>query len=59
MQIIIDRVALDYRFGSVRPPVCPWTLSRLNNHYQFEVIVSVSLISGRMRIIARMQSIGF
>ncbi len=28
------------------------------SHYQFKVFVCVSVISGRMRIIARMRSIG-
>ena len=30
-----------------------------NHHYQSKVIVGVSVISGRLRIIARMRSIGF
>ncbi len=30
-----------------------------NHHYQLKVIVGVSVISGRVRIIAQMRSIGF
>ncbi len=42
----------DNVFGSVRPSVCLFV-------YQSKVFVCVSVISGRVRIIARMQSIGF
>ncbi len=53
--------------ASVCPSVRLCALSQLNrltyekgnrSHYQFKVFVRVSLISGRMRIIARMRSIG-
>ncbi len=60
MEIIIDRVALakqgDYRIGSVRPSVC---LGVPRAHYQSKVAVCVSIISQRMRIIARRRSISF
>ncbi len=42
---------------SVRPSVCAVKSSR--SHYQSKVFVCVSVISRRMRIIARMRSIGF
>ena len=71
--IIIDRVALakqiDNALYSVRPSVClsvdvcgfvlPSAVKSNNHHYQSKVIVCVSVISGRMRIIARMRSAGF
>ncbi len=51
---------------SVRPSVSQSALSALpsaaksnKSHYQSKVIVCVSVISWRMRIIARMRSIGF
>ncbi len=45
---------------SVSPSVCLFALSRLNSLiYRFKVFVCVSLIRGRMRITARMRSIGF
>ncbi len=48
---------------SVRPSVRLFALSRLNRltydlDNQFKVFVCVSVISGRMRIIVRMRSIG-
>ncbi len=44
---------------SVCPFVCALTVEKGNRrHYQFKVFVCVSLISGRMRIIAHMRSIG-
>ncbi len=45
---------------SVCPSVCNALLLEPfdKNHYQFKVFVCVSVISGRMRIIARMRSIG-
>ncbi len=59
---------------SVRPSVCPFVLSWLNrlirgsalssaaksnkSHYQSKVFVCVSVIRGRILIIARMRSIG-
>ena len=57
---------------SVRPFVCALTAEPFDNmgsalpraaksiksHYQFKVFVCVSVISGRMRIIARRRSIG-
>ncbi len=54
----------DYRIGSVRPSVrpsvclsvCPAKSNR--GHYQSKVIVCVSVISRRVRLIARMRSIG-
>ncbi len=46
----------DNVLGCVRPSVCPLPLSR--HHYQSKVIVCVSVISRRRRIIARMRSIG-
>ncbi len=54
----------DNALGSVRLSVRLCALSRLNrltynkSHYQFKVFVCVSVISGHMRIIARMRSIG-
>ncbi len=68
--IFIDREAREimYLVASVRPSVClsvcPLPLSRLNrltynHHYQSKVIVCVSVIRRRRRIIARMRSIGF
>ncbi len=56
-----------YLVASVRLSVRLCPLSRLNrftydldkNHYQSKVFVCVSIISGRMRIIKRMWSIGF
>ncbi len=71
--IIIDREAREimHLVASVRPSVRPsvrlpvhlFALSRLNclsnkSRYQFKVFVCVSVISGRMRIITRMRSIG-
>ncbi len=47
------RAAVDIR-GSALPSAEKGNRS----HYQFKVFVCVSLISGRMRIIARMRSIG-
>ena len=63
--IFIDREAREimYLVVSVRPSVryhSPGLIAKSNNHhYQSKVIVCVSVISRRMRIIARMQSIGF
>ncbi len=53
----------DNALGSVRPSVCLFVLSWLNcltykSHYQFKVFVCVSVISGRMRKITQMRSIG-
>ncbi len=67
--IIIDREAREimHLVASVCPSVCLsvrlCALSQLNRltydlHYQFKVFVCVSIISGRMRITARMRSIG-
>ncbi len=47
------RAAVDIR-GSALPSAGKGN----RTHYQFKVFVCVSLISGRMRIIARMRSIG-
>ena len=61
------------RIGSVHPSVCQSMLSQLilgarlcrvqqmsnNHHNQSKVIVCVSVISGHLRIIARMRSISF
>ncbi len=47
------RAAVDIR-GSALPSAA----KSIRSHYQFYVFVCVSLISGRMRIIARMRSIG-
>ncbi len=45
--------------ASVRPSVRLFALSRLNRlTYQFKVFVCASVISGHMRLIARMRSIG-
>ncbi len=58
--IFIDREAREivYLVASVRLSVC--VLSCLKkSHYQSKVFVCVSVISGRMRIIARMRSISF
>ncbi len=49
----------DNVLGSVRPSVFSLTVKSNKNHYQSKVFVCVSIISGRMRIIARMRSIGF
>ena len=70
--IIIDREAreLMYLVASVRPSVrlrklyiggsaLPSAVKSNKSHYQSKVFVCVSIISGRIRIIARMQSIGF
>ncbi len=72
--MIINRVALakqgDNALGSVRLSVCPFvrvirssalpSAAKSNKgHYQFRVLVCVSVISGRMRIITRMQSVSF
>ncbi len=48
------RAAVDIR-GSALPSAAKSNKS----HYQSKVFVSVSVISGRMRIIVRMRSIGF
>ena len=37
----------------------PSAVKSNKNHYQYKVFVCVSIISRRMRIIARMRSIGF
>ncbi len=55
--------------GIIRPSVCPPShdirgsalpsaVKSNKNHYQSKVFVCVSIISGRMRIITRMQSVG-
>ncbi len=64
--IFIDREAREimHLVASVRLSVCLFVCALLFepfdlwSHYQFKVFVCVSLISGRMRIIARMRSIG-
>ena len=43
----------------IRGSALPSALKSNNSHYQSEVFVCVSVISRRMRIIARMRSIGF
>ncbi len=48
----------------IDPPLASRSRSKVGvksnkNHCQSKVFVCVSIISGRMRIIARMQSIGF
>ncbi len=69
--VFIDREAREimYLVASVRPSVRPsvrlWGSALLSavksnrSHYQSKVFVCVSIISRRMRIIARMRSIGF
>ncbi len=58
--LIINRVALakqgDHEIDSVRPSV---RLHALSCHYQSKAFVCVSVIRGRMRIIARMRLISF
>ncbi len=53
----------DNVLGSICPSICPYVRSSAPllwlNQYQSKVFVCVSIISGRMRIIARMPSIGF
>ncbi len=69
--IFINCIALakqgDYRIGSVRLSfrpsvrlfVCALTVEPFDkSHYHFKVLVCVSVISGRLWIIARMRSIG-
>ncbi len=43
----------------IRGSALPSAVKSNNHHYQSKVIVCVSVISGRMRIIAWMRSIGF
>ena len=43
----------------VRGSALPSAAMSNNHHYQSKVIVCVSVISGRLRIIARIRSIGF
>ncbi len=64
--MIIDREAREIMYLvasvrlSVRLSVCVRSPVKSNrNHYQSKVFVCVSVISWRMRIIARMRSIGF
>ncbi len=68
--MFIDREAREimYLVASVRPSVrpsvrmgsaLPSAAKSNNHHYQSKVIVCVSVISRRRRIIARMRSIGF
>ena len=45
--------------GRPRLPYEPGAVKSNERHYQSKVFVSVSIISGRMRIIAGMRSIGF
>ena len=42
-----------------RGSALPSAAKSITSHYQYKVFVCVSVISGRMRIIARMRSIGF
>ncbi len=67
--LVIDREALakqgDNALGSIRPSVRlsvrPFVclLACQHSHYQSKVFVCVSIIMGRILIIARMRSIGF
>ncbi len=43
----------------IRGLALPSAAKSINHHYQSKVIVCVSVISGRLRIIAQMRSIGF
>ncbi len=43
---------------NIRGSALPSAAQSNRSHYQFKAFVCVSLISGRMRIIARMRSIG-
>ena len=43
----------------IRGSTLPSAAKSNRRHYQSKVIVCVSVISGRLRVIARMQSIGF
>ncbi len=44
---------------NIRGSALPSAAKSKNHHYQSKVIVCVSVISGRLQIIARMRSIGF
>ncbi len=69
LELIIDREAREIMYlvasvrlsvrPSVRPSVSSLTVKSNKNHYQSKMFVCVSIISGRMRITARMRSIGF
>ncbi len=48
-----------YAAVDIRGSALPSAAMSNNHHNQSKVIVCVSVISGRLRIIARMRSIGF